>query len=133
MGRRAGRRNSRGPLLAQREAARQDLGKPDECQKRRQANDRNHNATEHGSQPFYAVPAYTKRISSPRGKRIFPIKLNILGYQRTNRQYATTNASLRGINEPPTVGGMCSRVGRTRAAAMMAILSRGLAPGEAES
>src|SRR5262245_13735696 len=38
MGRRAGSRNWKGPFLAQREAARQDLGKPDECQKRWQAN-----------------------------------------------------------------------------------------------
>ena len=41
----------RAPLVAQGKAARQDLGKPDQCQKGRQANDRNHDATQHGSHP----------------------------------------------------------------------------------
>jgi hypothetical protein len=49
MGQRAGRRNWRGPLPAQGQAACQDLRKPDECQKRRQATHRNHDANEHGS------------------------------------------------------------------------------------
>src|SRR5262249_26478604 len=55
-----------GPFLAQREAARQDLAKPDESQKRRQANDHSYNATEHGlSDPvwisLHSTLAYTKR------------------------------------------------------------------------
>jgi hypothetical protein len=82
----AGRRHSRGPFLAQNKAARQDLGKPDECQKRRQANDRNHDA-EHSfhflkmllrnnnlyetADDFYLV---TEK------KQIFLVKINMLGY-----------------------------------------------------
>src|SRR6185295_3350513 len=52
MGRPTGLSNRSGPLVAQGKAACQNFGKPDECQKGRQANDRNHYATQHGSHPI---------------------------------------------------------------------------------
>jgi hypothetical protein len=49
MGRRSGRHNRTGPPLVESKTARQDFGKPDAGQNCRQADDRNHDATEHGS------------------------------------------------------------------------------------
>jgi hypothetical protein len=52
MGWRTGPGNRRGSVVAQRETACQNFGKPDERQNCRQADDRNHDAAQHDSHPI---------------------------------------------------------------------------------